>query len=78
LIKEIGRKNNMAPNNIILKRDIAAFIEAYIRGDKLESFPVFRGWRKELVGESLISLIQGKLIIRVQDQQITWEVSQDP
>lgn len=77
LIKEIGRKNNMAPNNIILKRDIASFIEAYCRGDKLAAFPVYRGWRKDLVGESLIRLIEGKLVIKVHDQRITWEDSQD-
>lgn len=77
LIKEIGRKNNMAPNNIILKRDIASFIEAYTRGDDLSHYAVYRGWRKDLVGDSLIRLIEGQLVIKVRDRRITWESSQD-
>lgn len=77
LIKEIGRKNNMAPNNIILKRDIASFIEAYCRGFELDTYAVYRGWRKDLVGDALIRLIEGQLVIKVRDQHITWEASQD-
>ncbi|CAM2066360.1 ribonuclease D [Sulfidibacter corallicola] len=73
LIKEIAHKANMAPANIILKRDLAPFIDATLSGKDTTKFAISHGWRKEMVGSLLVSLMEGRMIIKVESQHITWE-----
>lgn len=73
LIREIARKRDISPNHLILKRDLAPFIDAYLDGTSMEGTELFSGWRKEMVGRPLIDLIEGRLQIRVTDHCIVWE-----
>ena len=73
LIKEIATRAHMAPPNLIAKRDLPYFIEAYLRGKDLSKFSISSGWRKEMVSDILIKLIEGEIVIRVQDQKIIWQ-----
>ncbi len=73
LIKDIAAKSQIAPNNLISKKVLAYFIEAYCRGENLSSFPISHGWRHEMVGEPLVKLIEGRLVIRVQNRKMIWQ-----
>lgn len=73
LIREIARKRDISPNHLILKRDLAPLIDAYLSGKPAESLALFNGWRQDMVGRPLIDLIEGRLQIRVTNHCIVWE-----
>ncbi len=73
LVKEIARSASIAPTNLVSKKNLAGFIEAYTRKKDLSRFSFYTGWRKEMVGEPLTRLIEGKLLVRVKRQKIIWE-----
>lgn len=75
LIKEIARSSNMAPANIILKRELPQFIESYRQGLPLTGFSISKSWRKRLVGDLLVKLIEGHMILKVENHRIVWEES---
>jgi len=77
LIKEIARNAAIAPTNLVAKKNLAAFIEAYVRKKDLSKFDFFHGWRKEMIGEPLVKLIEGKLSIKVDRQKIIWQDTTD-
>jgi ribonuclease D len=77
LLKEIASKADMAPSNLINKRDLANFIETHHRGGDLSQFPIGSGWRKKMVGAPLLDLIEGRLAIRVVKRRIIWEPVED-
>lgn len=72
LIREIARKRDISPNHLILKRELAPLIDDYLDGNSLEMYPLFQGWRKNMMGQPLIDLIEGRLQIRVTDHRIVW------
>ena len=73
LIKEIAEKAHIAPTNLIAKKSLAYFLDAYIRNKELDSFSISHGWRKKMVGDLLVKLIEGELVIKVQDKKIIWQ-----
>ncbi len=73
LIKEIAQRANMAPANIILKRELAPFIDATLQGRDTSQYAICGGWRKEMVGDLLIKLLEGQMTIRVENHQIIWD-----
>lgn len=73
LIKEVAKKANIAPGHLILKKDLPAVIDAYIRERAWEQYPIFRGWRESMAGKPLIELIEGRLMVVVHHQQILWQ-----
>lgn len=77
LLKETARRADMAPTHLSNKKELAAFIEAYHRGKDLTRFAVGRGWRWEMAGTQLIDLIEGRLVIKVQNRRIIWERQED-
>ncbi len=73
LIKEIADKAHIAPTNLISKKSLAYFLDAYIRKQDLNAFPISHGWRQEMVGDLLVKLIEGSLVIKVQNKKIIWQ-----
>ncbi len=73
LVKEIARRHDMAPTHLSNKKELAGFIEAHHRGGELDKFEVGQGWRWDMVGQALIDLIEGQLVIRVRGRRIVWE-----
>ncbi|CAM2006829.1 ribonuclease D [Acanthopleuribacter pedis] len=73
LIKEIAQRANMAPANIILKRELAPFIDATLQGRDTSQYGICGGWRKEMVGDLLIKLLDGQMTIRVENHHIIWD-----
>ena len=72
LIKEISRENNVAPMNLIVKKELPRFIEAYIRNLPRDGFPISSGWRWEMVGKRLTDLLDGRLTIQISNYSIVW------
>lgn len=73
LLKEIAQKAHMAPTNLIAKKHLAYFIDAYLRDEDLSPYTLSHGWRKAMVGDLLIKLIDGKTTIRVENHKIIWQ-----
>lgn len=73
LIREIARKRDISPNHLILKRDLAPLIDAYLDGHSLDKYPLFQGWREQMVGQPIIDLIEGRLQIHVTNHRIVWQ-----
>lgn len=73
LLKELTDKANIAPNHLILKKELPFFIEAVIRDKDLSQFAISHGWRREMVGQPLKDLIHGRLVVRVENHRIVWE-----
>jgi len=73
LIREVARNRDISPNHLILKRDLAPLIDAYLEGKSMQGHPLFQGWRKDMVGKPLIDFIEGRLQIRVINHRIVWQ-----
>lgn len=73
LIREIARKRDISPNHLILKRELAPLIDAFLEGKPLEQNALFQGWRKDMVGKPLIDFIEGRLQLRVINHRIVWQ-----
>jgi ribonuclease D len=53
---------DLAPSLLATRDEIVAFLAAAIRGD-VDGQPLASGWRRELAGEALIDLAQGRLAL---------------
>ncbi len=53
---------NLAPSLLATRDDILAFLAAAIRGD-VDGQPLATGWRREIAGEALIDLAEGRLAL---------------
>ena len=73
LVKEIARGVDISPTHLTNKKELAHFIEAYLRKDEEHGFDFMKGWRGEMVGQPLMDLIEGRISLIVRDQRIVWE-----
>jgi len=81
LLKETARKADISATHLIGKKELAVFIETRMQDGDLSAFPISSGWRRRMVGASLVELLEGRLVIKVKNQQIVWEalpVQKDP
>ncbi len=53
---------NLAPSLLATRDEIIAFLVAAIRGD-VDGQPLASGWRREIAGDALIELAQGRLAL---------------
>jgi ribonuclease D len=53
---------DLAPSLLATRDDISGFLLAAVRGD-LDGQPLASGWRRELVGEALVELAEGRLAL---------------
>ncbi len=72
LIKEIARGAHIAPTHLTSKKDLACFIDAFIQDGDLSDFAINKSWRKKMVGQPLIDLIEGRLVLQVNEHRIKW------
>ena len=73
LIKEIAREADIAPTHLISKKDLPYFVEAYTQNEDLSPFSLSQGWRKEMVGELLFRLLEGRLLLQVKNHRLVWQ-----
>ena len=73
MVKEIAKKSDMAPNNLVSKKGLTTFIDAYLQGRKLDDFPLHQGWRGAMVGKPLINFIEGRVAVKVENRRIVWQ-----
>ena len=57
----IGDKHALHPSAIAGRKEL----ERLVQGD--ETVDVLQGWRRNLVGETLVAVLQGKVGLRVSD-----------
>jgi ribonuclease D len=53
---------DLAPSLLATREDIASFLLAALRGD-VDGHPLGAGWRRELAGDALIALAEGRLAL---------------
>ncbi|MDH5572861.1 MAG: HRDC domain-containing protein, partial [Gammaproteobacteria bacterium] len=61
------QKNNISTAIIATRKDI----EKLVMGER--ELPVIQGWRKHIVGQTLLDVIEGKLSLKVEDDQVILE-----
>ncbi len=54
---------DLAPGLLATRDEIAAFLVAVVTGEDVESLQLGTGWRRELAGEALIDLAEGRLAL---------------
>ena len=60
---------DLAPSLLATRDEIGAFLVAAVRGDDLEGMSLATGWRRELAGEALIDLAEGRLSLGVDPER---------
>jgi len=58
----------LAPSLLATRDDIGAFLVAAVRGD-VDGQPLASGWRREIAGDALIELAQGRLALAVAERR---------
>ncbi len=60
---------DLAPSLLATRDEIGAFLVAAVRGDDLSGMQLGTGWRRELAGEALIDLAEGRLSLGVDPRR---------
>lgn len=60
---------DLAPSLLATRDEIGAFLVAAVRGDDLSGMQLGTGWRRELAGEALIDLAEGRLSLGVDPKR---------
>lgn len=64
VVKARAAEEHIAPTLVATAADLQALIQPGVDGDQSE-IPVLRGWRRKLVGDTLLELVKGKLHVHV-------------
>ena len=59
---------DLAPSLVATRDEISSFLLAAIAGD-LDGQPLATGWRRELVGDALIELAEGRLALAADSRR---------
>ena len=63
-MQAVAEREDIAPEVIANGRDIDALAAYAVDGSALDDVAVARGWRRALVGETLLAIARGELAIR--------------
>ena len=63
----------VAVDLVSTQSDIAAVVGALRRGHGVPDVRTLQGWRRQLVGDELVALIEGRSSVRVADGRLTVE-----
>ena len=63
-VQAVAEREDIAPEVIASGRDIDALAAYAVDGSALDDVAVARGWRRALVGETLLAIARGELAIR--------------
>lgn len=66
LVRRIAEEEDIAPQLLATTGELSALVNNRGRLDGL-ALPVLEGWRRELAGESLVELLEGRLSLRIVD-----------
>jgi len=55
---------NVAPNLLATNADLDALVQRHMAGDAA-SLPILQGWRREIAGEDLLALLEGRTTVEV-------------
>jgi len=68
LLEEQGRATEaeIAPSMLATRGDLKSLAAGHFR-DEIPELPVLEGWRRELVGQDLLDLLDGKQSLRIDD-----------
>jgi len=67
LIRSIAEKESIAPTLLATTTDLQTLVNNRRRMASLD-IPVLKGWRRELAGEKLLALLDGKIVLRVHNR----------
>jgi ribonuclease D len=54
---------DLAPELVANRADLDRFLEAVVAGEDLAALPLGQGWRKELLGDDLVRLVNGEITL---------------
>src|SRR5690606_20487151 len=78
LIRSIAEKESIAPTLLATTTDLQMLVNHRRRVATLD-IPVLKGWRRELVGEKLLALLEGKIVLRVHNRsKLVFQDSETP
>jgi ribonuclease D len=78
LIRSIAEKESIAPTLLATTTDLQMLVNHRRRVASLD-IPVMKGWRRELVGEKLLALLEGKIVLRVHNRnKLVFQDSETP
>jgi len=66
VVRTTAEQEQIAPALLATTSELTALVNNRRRLDDLD-LPVLKGWRRELIGEKLIELLDGRLILRIHD-----------
>jgi ribonuclease D len=70
LVRARAREAGLAYELLAAKADLQAIVIARRLGEKEADVRTLRGWRRELVGEELLELLDGKVSLSVRERQL--------
>jgi ribonuclease D len=68
LVRHRSRESRIATELIATQSELAAIVSAVRGGEQPEDIRVLRGWRRELVGNELCALVEGRVALSVNAQ----------
>ena len=68
VLKARASADNIAPTLIATTSDLQALIDHDEAQGSEPDLPVLRGWRRQLVGETLLSILDGRLKVWVEPE----------
>jgi ribonuclease D len=73
LVRQRAIEAKVAVDLVSTQSDVAALVSAVRHGREDPAVRTLQGWRRELVGDELVSLLQGRAAARVVDGKLTIE-----
>lgn len=67
LVRTVAEEERIAPTLLTTSAELNSLVNHRRRLDEAE-FPVLQGWRRQLVGERLLALLDGRLVVRIEKQ----------
>jgi ribonuclease D len=77
VLKARAAEAEIAPTLLATSGDLQALVEAKEK-HKMPDLPVLRGWRRELIGDLLVQILDGKVIVSVDPEKGMLRMSGDP
>ena len=78
LVRARAREAGLAYELLAARADLQAIVAAHRAGDEEADVRTLRGWRRELVGEELLELLDGRLSLSVRSGKIGVRAEADP
>ena len=77
VLKARAAEAEIAPTLLATSADLQALVEAKEKR-RTPDMPVLRGWRRDLIGDLLLQILDGKVTVSVDPDKGTLRMSQNP